>query len=567
MIPTGGHAPQHPAWLQAVADDGRYDWARFAWNSAASVEGAYYDAGLADDIVELWPIYFRHTEGRWAGKPFRLTIWEEIIVRLLVGWKLPDGFRLFRRLLLWVGKKNGKSEFIAALALLFWIFDGEMGGQAYAMARNEKQAKIIFQKAKMMIALSPDLNGLAKQFKTSIWLPELWARFELLTGKAEGKHGLSASVVVGDEMHEWTDGTLYTTLRQSTAARDQPIELLGSTAGFKGRGYGQELYDESLAILEGRIVDPSTLVVIFTVPAEVEWTDERNWPLANPNLGISPKIEFLRAECAKAKANPRLENDFRRYHLNQWTDQKTRWLPGEFWDRCTEYPDDKDFWRRLPVMMKGRRAWGGIDLAQVSDLTALLLIFEPTEEFKRWVWLPWCWVPEATVETRSKEDRVPYDLWVESGALLETPGNVTDYAYLKRDTLQAAEDYDIAMIGYDRYNSSQTIIDLNTEIGHKTPFAKYGQGFVSMSPASKAFERLVLSAGIEHGNHPVLAWCFRNLAIMRDAAGNIKPAKDKAAEKIDPMVAGIMAHGCANGEQPEAPVDISDFLTKPVMSA
>jgi phage terminase large subunit-like protein len=308
---------ERPPWLAAVAGEPAYSWALRCWDACAAIEGNWFDHDLADAIVELWPRYFRHTEGRWAGKPFALAVWQAIIVRLLVGWKNADGFRFLRRLVLWVGKKNGKSEFIAALSLLFWIFDREMGGQAYAIARNEKQAKIVFEKAKTMLRVSPLLLKKVQIHKKEIFQPEQWARFELLSGNAEGKHGISTSVLAGDEMHEWLDDTLYTTLHQAEAARDQPIELLGSTAGFRNRGYGWTLWEECRAILDGRLHQPSTLVVIFAVPADVDWTDEKFWPLANPNLGISPKLEYLREECAKAKENARRENDFRRYHLNQ----------------------------------------------------------------------------------------------------------------------------------------------------------------------------------------------------------------------------------------------------------
>jgi phage terminase large subunit-like protein len=376
---------QRPAWVDS------YPWATRAWDVAAATPGNWFDAALADKVIRIWPTWFCHTEGRWAGKPFILALWQEIIVRLLVGWRNAEGFRHFRRMILWVARKNGKSEFMAALALLFFVCDGEMGGQAYNFARNEKQANVIFKKAKAMIAKSPALRECLKATKRTIFHAELNALWELLAGNAEGKHGLSASVIVGDEAHECADDSMYTTLHQSTAARDQPIELIGSTAGHKNRGWGWALWEECRAVLEGRLLQPETLVVVFAAAADAKIDDEKAWIAANPNLGISPKLEYLRAECAKAKDNPRLENNFRRYHLNQWTDQVTRWIPLVKWDACVV---DTEAWKTLRAKLQGRSCYGALDLSSVRDVTALVWLFPPIEGEEKWTVVCRFFVPE-----------------------------------------------------------------------------------------------------------------------------------------------------------------------------
>jgi phage terminase large subunit-like protein len=345
-----------PQWVESAAADPTLAFLAREWDKSAAVPGAWFDAALADRIVELWPKYFRHTEGRWYNKPFVLSRWQEAIVRLLVGWKTEDGFRLYRRLLLWVGKKSGKSEFLAALALLFWAFDKEYGGQGFCFARNENQANIVFKKMKTMIGMSNELAADVQVFKKSLYCAALGqSLFKLLAGTTEGQHGISASVVVGDEMHEWRDDGLATTLHQSTSARSQPIELFGSTAGIKGKGYGWDLWEETQSLIEGRLADPTTLAVIFAVAADADWTDEKLWPLACPNIGISPTWAFLRAECAKAKVNPRLEANFRRYYLNQWVSALSRWIPVPRWDACAS---DKAAWRTLPEHAQGSQLLG-----------------------------------------------------------------------------------------------------------------------------------------------------------------------------------------------------------------
>ncbi|KQP36686.1 terminase TerL endonuclease subunit [Methylobacterium sp. Leaf100] len=541
----------HPGWV-SEAEAQALAFVAVHWDRAAATPGAWFDDALAERVVAMWPTLFRHTEGRWAGKPFRLTVWQAAIVRLLVGWKTADGFRLFRRLFLWIGRKNGKTEFLAALTILFWVCDREMGGQAYAMARNEAQARIVFEKAKTMVRLSPAFSKRVQAFKKSLYLPDLWSKFELLSGKAEGKHGLSASVIVGDEMHEWADGTLYGTLHQSIAARDQPIELYGSTAGFKSRNYGWVLWEECLSILTGGLADATTLVVIFAAAAEDDWTDEAVWLKANPNLGISPKIEYLRAECAKARDNPRLENDFRRYHLNQWTEQVVRWLSLMKWDACAP---DPEAWQRFPVELRGRRCFGGLDMSSVSDLTALVWVFPPVEADERWKLVVRLWVPTESIALRARRDRVPYDAWAKAGAVIATDGNVVDYAVIERQVKADAEAFDVQGVALDRWNATGTAVRLAEDGANVVMF---GQGFASMSAPSKEWERLVLAGLLDHGGHPALRWMIGNIAIATDDAGNIKPTKVKSSEKIDGPVAGIMGLGLAIAQ--ESPFDPNAWI-------
>ena len=555
-LPGAAGAEDLPEWVAAFGDDPAFTFVRRHWQRAACVPGAWFDAALAEAVVTAWPAWFRHTEGRWAGKPFHLIPWQAAIVRLLVGWRSEEGFRLFRRLFLWLARKNGKTEFLAALALLFWIGDREMGGQAYAMARNENQARIVFDKAKTMVRLSPAFVERVQPFKKSLYLAELWAKFEVLSGTAEGKHGLSASVIVGDEMHEWPDGALYTTLHQSIAARDQPIELYGSTAGFTGRGYGWSLWQENQAIAAGALTDPATLVAIFAADPQDEWTDETVWRKANPNLGISPKLDYLRAECAKARDNPRLENDFRRYHLNQWTEQVVRWLSMARWDACAAEPEG---WRRFPEELKGRRCFGGLDLSSVSDITSLVWVFPPEGERERWKLVVRVWCPAESIALRARRDRVPYDLWAKAGALFETGGNVVDYAAIERRVKADAEIFDVQGLAIDRWNATGTAIRLADDGCNVVMF---GQGYASMSAPSKEWERLVMAGHLDHGGHPVLRWMAGHVAIKTDDAGNIKPTKDRSPEKIDAVVAGIMGLGLAIAEEPEA--DMSEFLASPV---
>lgn len=524
-----------PAWVEEFAADPALSFVVREWDKSASVPGAWFDHALADKVVALWPQYFRHTEGKWYNKPFVLAKWQEAIVRLLVGWKNAEGFRLYRRLLLWVGKKNGKSEFMAALALLFFLFDKEPGGQGFCFAYNERQAKIVFSKMTAMIALSPALAATTTAFKRSLWCTEYRSLFELLPGSLKGRHGISASVVVGDEMHEWPTDEVMTVLRQSTAARSQPIEIYGSTAGVKGKGYGWDLFEETQGLIDGRLHDPSTLAVVFALPPDADWADETLWPLANPNIGISPTWEFLRAECAKAKDNPRREANFRRYHMNQWVSALVRWIPVHRWDACVTEPDS---WRNVFERMKGRSCFSMVDLSKTRDVTAEVHLFPPDKDHLKWVLACRFFVPEATIEERSRRDRVKYDEWHRIGALEHTAGDWVDQAHIKQAIQSDSKLFQIQAHGYDPWGATKLAQELLEE---GAPMIEVRQGIPTLGEATAKWEELVYAGLLDHGGHPMMRWMMENVILHMDRNGNFKPDKAASAEKIDGPVAGIGA--------------------------
>lgn len=457
---------------------------------------------------------------------------------MLFGWKVADGTRFYRRLMLWVGKKSGKTEFLAALGLAFWLFDGEYMGEAYCIASKRDQAKIVFDRATAMVALSPALKEDVQVFKTSLFCPELLARFQPLSGRAEGRHGISTSVLVGDEMHEWPDLELYNILHQSQSARVQPIELLGSTAGLDGPRAGRELFDETARIARGETQDVSTLAVIFAAGEDDPWDDEATWAKALPNLGASPTIRFLREEAAKARDNPRLLADFKRYYLNRWIGSADVWIPLEKWDAGAP---DKERWRRLADEMAGRKCFGGLDLSSTSDITALVWVFPPDEPNGSLIWLPRLWVPGVSAEIRARKDRVPYDRWCRDGAMRSTEGDTVDYAEIRRQVIEDAERFDVQMLAVDRlFQGHETGVILQEQ---GVPVAFHGQGYLSMSQPSKDFERMALASRIDAGGHPALRWMIGHIAYAQDDAGNLKPSKRRSGEKIDGVVAGIMGTG------------------------
>jgi phage terminase large subunit-like protein len=558
-----------PDWLAAVEKRPGFGWAISAWRKATAAPGAWFDAAKADAVVALWPTVFHLTDDRFAGKPFRLNLWQEIIVRLLVGWKVPIEVtdpdtgativvwvRLFRRLMLWVPRKNGKSEFLAALALLFWALEGVVGGQGYVFARDEEQAKLPFNKMKAMVAYSDELARDIQAHKRSLYLKPCAAAFELLTGAEEGKHGKGPVVIVGDEMHEWKSRKIENDLRQGTGTRLEPMELYASTAGLKTNLTGVELWDESLAILEGRIDDATTLVVLFAAAEEDDWEDEAVWAKANPSLGLSPTVPFLRREAALAMGNPRKTATFKCYHLNQWVESTSRWLPLKKWDACAK---DKTAWRTRWKKLAGRRCFGAFDVSSTQDITALIWLFPPEGGEQRWQMLCRFWVPEDTLAERIRQNpRVGFAKWLDAGAIETTPGDFVDQGFVEQAILEGFEQFDVAGLGFDPWNARKLMGDLQKAGVDPELMTEIRQGILSLGEPSKKFETMVFGGQLDHGAHPVLRWMAGNVAIRFDENLNFMPAKKRSAEKIDGIVAAVMAIGVAMAE--EEPETVQVFL-------
>jgi len=525
--------------------------------------GAWFDAFAADAACGFFPKYLRHTEGEWAGRPFQLAPWQaDRIIRPIFGWKRADGSRLIRQAYIEVPRKNGKTELAAGVSLLALVGDAEIGGQAYSMAVDKEQAKLVFHKAGVMVGFSRELAELLEVFKTSIFCPQLMASFKPLSSGPANKHGFSPSFAIGDEVHEWPNGDLHDVVHKGTGARRQPLEILITTAGVRGRGYGWELHEYARQVDEGLIEDPAFLPVVFAAGQDDDWTDPAVWAKANPNLDVSIKRDYLEAECRKAQASPRLENDFRRFHLNQWTEQVTRWLPLDRWDACTSQPANAVRWRELEAELAGRKCWGGVDLSSTSDLISLTWAFPPRSPLERLILIWRIWVPADSLRRRVEQDRVPYDVWHAAGSIAKTDGNVADYRVIREQIFADAERFQVQKLAIDRWNATQFAVELQEE---GLPVEFFGQGFASMAAPTKEMERLVLAGALDHGGHPVARWAAGNVAVEQDAAGNIKPAKNKSTEKIDPMVSAIMAIGViAKGG--EEVVDLSSFLANPVMA-
>ena len=493
---------------------------------------SHYDKAKADRAVKFIE-NLCHTKGKWAGKRFWLLPWQEQLIRDIFGIVKPDGYRQFRTAFVEICKKVGKSELAAAVALYLLYADNEPSAEVYGAAADRQQASIVFDVARQMVEMSPALLKRSKLMTATKRIVNYGnsGYYQVLSAEVGGKHGFSVSGLVFDEIHTQPNRQLYDVLTKgSSDARQNPLHFIITTAGTDRHSIAYELHTKAVDILEGRRVDPTFYPVVYGLKDDEDWEDEANWYKVNPSLGYTVDIERLRDAYREAKQNPADEVTFKWLRLNMWVSSTVAWIPDAIFMKGNEEID-------LDAL-EGRDCYGGLDLSSTGDITALVLMFPPRDEDEKYILLPFFWVPEETIPQRVKAASVPYDIWERQGYLLSTEGNVIHYDFIEKFINDLAEKYHIVEIAVDRWNATQMIQNLEGDGFTMVPF---GQGFASMSGPTKDFYRLLMEGQIIHGGHPVLRWMAGNVVVDTYPAGNIKVTKAKSKEKIDGIVAAIMA--------------------------
>ena len=493
---------------------------------------SHYDQAKADRAVAFIQ-NLCHTKGKWAGTPFMLLPWQEQIVRDIFGIVKENGKRQFLTAYVEIPKKQGKSELAAAVALYLLYADNEQSAEVYGAACDRNQASIVFDVAKQMVQMSPALMRRSKITAAQKRIVNYSNNgyYQVLSAETGTKHGLNVSGLVFDEIHAQPNRQLYDVLTKGSGdAREQPLFFIITTAGTNKNSICYELHTKALDLLGGRKNDPSFYPVVYGLSIEDDWTDETNWYKANPSLGHTISIDRVREAYQNALDNPAEENVFKQLRLNIWTSATVCWIPEHIYDRGNR-PIDKDD-------LYGRECFGGLDLSSTSDITALSLVFPPRSEDESYIVLPFFWLPEETLELRCRRDHVLYDVWKRQGYINTTEGNVVHYGFIEKFIEDLGERYNIKEIAFDRWNATQMVQNLEDMGFTVVPF---GQGYKDMSPPSKELYKLLMEGRINHGGNPVLKWMAQNVVMHQDPAGNIKPDKDKSTEKIDGIVATIMA--------------------------
>ena len=494
----------------------------------AVAEGCWYSKELADHAVKFFNDYLSHSKGEWAGQKFKLLDWQEWdVIRPLFGWVRPDCTRRFRRAYIEVPKKNGKSTLASGIALYLLQMDGEHGAEVYSAAADRDQATIVFNEAANMVKASAGLKELLiiTDSKKTITEPETVSVYKALSADAPTKEGLNIHGLIFDELHAQPNRVLWDTLKYGGAARRQPLFISITTAGSDRNGicYEQHTYTEK--VLAGTVIDTQFYGIIFSAAEDDDWEDPKVWAKANPSYGITIKADQFKADFLEAKENIGSQNSFRRYRLNQWVQQETRWLDMGQWRACV---------KPVPELKRQDLFFGGLDMASTQDITAFIQLFYDKEFYIR----PHFFIPEDQLRRRVEKDRVPYDVWQRQGFLTVTRGNMVDEDHVVETILKLCAQNKCREIAYDRWNASHVVTRLQDEGLTMVPV---GQGFASMSYPAKELEKKVIGGSINHGGNPILEWMAGNTATETDAAENIKPSKKMSRERIDGIVATVMA--------------------------
>ena len=467
-----------------------------------------------------------HTTGEHAGRKFILEPWQYFIIANLFGFFNDDGTRRFTRAYVEVPRKNGKSTFSSALMLYGLLADEEPAAQVYSAATKLDQAMMVFGESvrvcqntewlKDEVTVNNSVNNRRIIYGQNLYKPLEW--------NPNKQDGLNTHFACIDEYHAHPSDDLYNVIRNSMGARRQPMLFTITTAGFNRESPYYRHRQYCVNVLNGGIQDDGLFSIIYTLDVEDDWTNPDNWAKANPNWGISVYPRQLQQALNEAREFVHKEVEFKTKLLNVWTDTAQTWISDTDWTACEQ-----------ALALEGEECFGGLDLASTSDFCAFSLWFPSYNAVKTWYYLP-----EEAVRRRTDAVGSSYQQWKRDGFIIVTDGNVTDYDFVFRHIIELCEQYDVREISYDRFNSSQLIIQLTNEGLNLFPF---GQGFVSMSAPTKEMERKVKNRELTHDGNPVTRWMMGNVYLKTDPAGNVKIDKAKSGDKVDGPVSIVMALG------------------------
>lgn len=549
-----------------------------------------YCPEAAQDVVDFFSLLC-HGQNEWAGRPFVLLPWQLEAIRQFYGIQVQEeeGFWVRYRRFLYAEtpKKNGKSELAAGLGLYHLLADGERMPNVGIFAADKNNADIIYQAAKYMVEHSC-LGQPAHQ-------PVAWARdsrreihsrfggtMKVYSADAETKHGYSFSCIIVDELHAQPNRRLWDVLTAgSDAARRQQAVIVLTTAGDDPdrQGIGWEIHEKCRRLLawrQGRPErqldedDPQWLPILYGISvltgddpekiAQLDIYDEQLWQQCNPSYGATIRPRQFRAEARAARQSEASERLFRWLRLNQWIAVKAvGWAPLTLYDKTQWGPSAKAERLQWQKQLEGKRCYGGLDLSTTTDLTALTLLFPPQPGLDTWVALFQAWRPLDGVAQAEQRDHAPWRDWQRAGFLELCPGDMIDYGQVEQAICQAAQVYQLELLGVDPY-LSRTISQRLTEQG--IAVIEIPQTMLSLSPAMKELERLMRAHQMLHLHNTCARYCLGNVRCAVDGNENIKPMKNRSTGRIDIAVSWIIAMATAMTAQ-DQPDDLAKAMTRP----
>lgn len=484
---------------------------------------------------------FPFVKGRWGGKPFKPTPWQSFVIYMIYGWLKWDEtdkryYRRFKKLYIKIAKKNGKTEFMAAIASLEFLLNTDMEAEFYWGATKRDQAKIGWKRQKHMIEKK---QVKSKYFKTRfgsnttrIYDKKNSSFIAALGRDSKTEDGISPKVAIIDEYHEHRDNSLIKQIETASIIFRERLILIITTAGFNSQSECKKFEEVCKMMLNGTIENDELFALIFDLDPDDDWNDEKVWRKANPSLGTSLRLADFRGEYKKAiQEGLSAEINFKTKNLNIWTTVRKTWIQDKYWkDRIKEVSEEE---------LKAAKCYGGFDLSGNRDFTAFALVFDLEEclYLKTYFYLP-----EEAIRDNSHRDGVNYMEWVNDGFLKLTPGEVIDYKYLEKEIEGICKNYDVDSIAYDPWKFEALRQSLE-EVGIE--MYPFNQRFSNFGMPTSEFERLLYDNGFTMYNdgNAILRWMLSNVAIRINPEGLMKPDKEKSKEKIDGIVAGIMALG------------------------
>ncbi|WP_239745264.1 terminase TerL endonuclease subunit [Mammaliicoccus sp. F-M27] len=480
-----------------------------------------FDEDKANRPIKFIEAFCKHSKGELAGKPLKLALFQKAYISALFGFIDKDtGYRRYTESFFFVGRKNGKSTMLGAIALYMLMADGESGAEVYSVASKRDQANILFDQAHEMIKQSPDLNKNIRKRKSDLYFAHNFSKMMSLGKNSNSLDGLNAHLVVIDELHSIQDRNLYEVMKQSQSARTQPLLIMITTAGTHRGTIFDDLYEYACNVVDGNFEDDNFLPIMYELDHKAEFKMADRWQKANPALGISKRVEDLERKVARAKNNPSdltgiLTKDF---NIREITN--SAWLTFEDINNEDTF-DIKDF--------AGTYAIGGADLSITTDLSCATLLFVDPETEIRYVHQMY-WLPHDNLQKRVQEDKIPYDKWHEQGYLRLCSGNTIDYSDITDWFLEMLNEYDITplWIYYDNY-SARYWVDEMEAYGFKMIRTQQGARTLSLPMQNMGAD--LQKKKINYNNHPILKWCLTNTGVETDRNGNIVPIKNQSPKR------------------------------------
>ncbi len=508
-----------------------YDAIKTAGNCVFDEASALHVIRFIENVCKL-------TTSTWAGMPFKLLPWQQAIIANAYGWLRPDGTRRYRRVHILVPRKNGKTELGAALALYHLLADEEPTPEVISIAADRAQAGRCLEAAKRMIRAEPRLESRTELYQHRIIVPATAGVYKVMSSEAPSAHGLNTSACIADEVHAMENRReLWEAIETSVGARRQPMLISITTSGTLRESLEWEMYDYSCKVRDGIIDNPYFLPVIYRAADDDDWTSPEVWRKCSPSLGVTVHEGYYAERCREAQDQPSMETPFRTYYLCQHVSASNRWLRMSDWDKCRK---DFDY-----AHLAGLPCYLGIDLGETTDLTALTALWLDKDE----AWIrTWVYAPEEGAARRQKLDRVPYLDWARQGFITLTPGDATDYGFVRESIRRLVGEHRVQSIGYDPYNASGLAQQLEAD---GMSIKRVPQSYYYMAEPTKRWEALVTNHKLRHDGNPVLTWAMSNTVVELDANSNPRPSKRRSTERIDPVVAGIVAFAVALDAAPK----------------